>query len=204
MRRCSRAADSFCPLICSPCPLACPPPPCADAQVGFFDIVALPLFQSFAQVFVETTPMLEAVKDNYTMWREDAALATASFGQRGMGGGPPSGPLQSHAHGHGHGGGAAGGGAHGAEGSQGHGTPPGHEVHGQAGPGPASGHNLGGAPGLSHHGAGAGLESDGSAAVGALGAVPEGEALERGPPQRLGVSSQEPLPSGASGQGVSS
>jgi len=35
------------------------------AQVGFFDIVALPLFQSFAQAFPEATPMLDSVKDNY-------------------------------------------------------------------------------------------------------------------------------------------
>lgn len=43
-------------------------------QVGFFDIVALPLFQSFAQAFTDATPMLEAVKDNYAMWREEAAI----------------------------------------------------------------------------------------------------------------------------------
>mmetsp|Transcript_25460 Transcript_25460/g.55342 ORF Transcript_25460/g.55342 Transcript_25460/m.55342 type:complete len:787 (-) Transcript_25460:1267-3627(-) len=46
----------------------------SKSQVGFFDIVALPLFQSFAQAFTDATPMLEAVKDNYTMWREEAAL----------------------------------------------------------------------------------------------------------------------------------
>lgn len=45
-------------------------------QVGFFDIVALPLFQSFAQAFPEATPMLDAVKDNYAMWREEAAVYT--------------------------------------------------------------------------------------------------------------------------------
>ncbi len=43
-------------------------------QVGFFDIVALPLFQSFAQAFQEATPMLDAVKDNYAMWLEEAAV----------------------------------------------------------------------------------------------------------------------------------
>ena len=42
-------------------------------QVGFFDIVALPLFQSFAQAFGEATPLLDAVKDNYSMWRDEAA-----------------------------------------------------------------------------------------------------------------------------------
>ncbi|KAL6760116.1 3',5'-cyclic-nucleotide phosphodiesterase [Haematococcus lacustris] len=41
------------------------------SQVGFFDIVALPLFQSFAQAFHDATPMLDAVKDNYQMWREE-------------------------------------------------------------------------------------------------------------------------------------
>lgn len=40
------------------------------SQVGFFDIVALPLFQSFAQIFPSSTPMLDAVKDNYAMWRD--------------------------------------------------------------------------------------------------------------------------------------
>ena len=43
------------------------------SQVGFFDIVALPLFQTFAQAFSESTPMLEAVKDNYYLWREDSS-----------------------------------------------------------------------------------------------------------------------------------
>jgi hypothetical protein len=45
---------------------------------------ALPLFQSFAQAFTDATPMLEAVKDNYQMWREEAALFTSS--QSGSGG----------------------------------------------------------------------------------------------------------------------
>ncbi|PNW81070.1 hypothetical protein CHLRE_07g342350v5 [Chlamydomonas reinhardtii] len=48
----------------------------SKSQVGFFDIVALPLFQSFAQAFPEATPMLDAVKDNYAMWREEAAVYT--------------------------------------------------------------------------------------------------------------------------------
>ncbi|GIL91655.1 hypothetical protein Vretimale_9589 [Volvox reticuliferus] len=46
----------------------------SKSQVGFFDIVALPLFQSFAQAFQDATPMLDAVKDNYAMWREEAAV----------------------------------------------------------------------------------------------------------------------------------
>jgi len=48
------------------------------SQVGFFDIVALPLFQTFSQAFSESTPMLEAVRDNYTMWRD------AQSGKRSM------------------------------------------------------------------------------------------------------------------------
>lgn len=51
---------------------------CFFLQVGFFDIVALPLFQSFAQAFIESTPMLDAVKDNYQMWREEATLYSQS------------------------------------------------------------------------------------------------------------------------------
>lgn len=39
------------------------------SQVGFFDIVALPLFQSYAQAFPEALPLLDAVKDNYQMWK---------------------------------------------------------------------------------------------------------------------------------------
>lgn len=42
------------------------------SQVGFIDIVALPLFQSFAHVFQGAMPLLEAVKDNYAMWKEEA------------------------------------------------------------------------------------------------------------------------------------
>jgi len=48
------------------------------SQVGFFDIVALPLFQSFAHAFPESTPMLDAVKDNYAMWREEALSYSSS------------------------------------------------------------------------------------------------------------------------------
>ena len=47
--------------------------------------MALPLFQSFAQAFNDALPMLDAVKDNYAMWREEAAvfsLATAAGGSK--------------------------------------------------------------------------------------------------------------------------
>ncbi|WIA11311.1 hypothetical protein OEZ85_011434 [Tetradesmus obliquus] len=40
------------------------------SQVGFFDIVALPLYTSLAQRFPGCRPMLEAVLDNYAMWKE--------------------------------------------------------------------------------------------------------------------------------------
>ena len=46
------------------------------------DIVALPLFQSFAQAFPDATPMLDAVKDNYAMWREEAQAFASSQQQR--------------------------------------------------------------------------------------------------------------------------
>ncbi len=42
------------------------------SQVGFFDIVSLPLFESFARAFPEAQPLLDAVRDNYHMWREEA------------------------------------------------------------------------------------------------------------------------------------
>ena len=50
------------------------------SQVGFFDIVALPLFQSFAQAFADATPLLEAVKDNYNMWRDQTVAGIGSGG----------------------------------------------------------------------------------------------------------------------------
>lgn len=46
----------------------------SKSQMGFFDIVALPLFQSLAAAFSETTPMLDAVRDNYHMWRDESVL----------------------------------------------------------------------------------------------------------------------------------
>mmetsp|Transcript_34412 Transcript_34412/g.76444 ORF Transcript_34412/g.76444 Transcript_34412/m.76444 type:complete len:639 (+) Transcript_34412:160-2076(+) len=39
------------------------------SQVGFFDIVALPLFYSWATVFHEALPMVRAVEDNCNKWR---------------------------------------------------------------------------------------------------------------------------------------
>lgn len=39
------------------------------SQVGFFDIVALPLFHSWASVFTEALPLAQAVEDNCNRWR---------------------------------------------------------------------------------------------------------------------------------------
>ncbi|KAG2445940.1 hypothetical protein HXX76_000543 [Chlamydomonas incerta] len=39
------------------------------SQVGFFDIVALPLFYSWASVFHEALPLVRAVEDNCNRWR---------------------------------------------------------------------------------------------------------------------------------------
>lgn len=49
--------------------------PVRAPQIGFFDIVALPLFQSFAQALPQATPMLDAVKDNYNMWKDEMMAA---------------------------------------------------------------------------------------------------------------------------------
>ncbi|GMH44924.1 hypothetical protein BSKO_12881 [Bryopsis sp. KO-2023] len=45
-------------------------PGITKSQVGFFDIVALPLFRSFASIFTQCTPLLESVEDNFLMWKE--------------------------------------------------------------------------------------------------------------------------------------
>ena len=38
--------------------------------MGFFDIVALPLFRTFQAVFPEASPMVEQLTDNFEMWKE--------------------------------------------------------------------------------------------------------------------------------------
>ena len=53
------------------------------SQIGFFDIVALPLFQSFALTFPAASPMLEAVKDNYNMWKAQMAAAAGTTSMSG-------------------------------------------------------------------------------------------------------------------------
>jgi hypothetical protein len=44
----------------------------SKSQLGFFDVVALPLFQSFATRFPDTEPLLAGLRDNYAYWRDDA------------------------------------------------------------------------------------------------------------------------------------
>lgn len=38
------------------------------SQVGFFDIVGIPLFQAFAEAFEGATPLLASVFVNYSNW----------------------------------------------------------------------------------------------------------------------------------------
>lgn len=39
-------------------------------QVGFFDVVALPLFQNFGKVFPASRPLLAGVLGNYNHWQQ--------------------------------------------------------------------------------------------------------------------------------------
>ena len=47
------------------------------SQTGFFNIVAMPIFTSFVQVFPEASDMLHNLRSNYEMWN-DAEVAAAS------------------------------------------------------------------------------------------------------------------------------
>ncbi|KAK9861815.1 hypothetical protein WJX84_012136 [Apatococcus fuscideae] len=47
------------------------------SQVGFFEIIGLPLFQSFADAFPVAKPILEGASHNYAMWRNLAELQIA-------------------------------------------------------------------------------------------------------------------------------
>ena len=38
------------------------------AQLGFFEIVALPIFRAFVDAFDTARPMLTGVEDNFMMW----------------------------------------------------------------------------------------------------------------------------------------
>ena len=41
-------------------------------QVGFFEVVVLPMFQSMVTVLPGAQVMLNAVSDNYLMWRTES------------------------------------------------------------------------------------------------------------------------------------
>ncbi|KAK9824027.1 hypothetical protein WJX72_007091 [[Myrmecia] bisecta] len=45
-------------------------PGITKSQVGFFEVVVLPLFRAFITIFPRAQPMLERVEDNYQMWRD--------------------------------------------------------------------------------------------------------------------------------------
>lgn len=46
-------------------------------QVGFFEVVALPLFTNIRAVLPAAEPMLEAVLGNYARWRKCASKPDA-------------------------------------------------------------------------------------------------------------------------------
>lgn len=43
-------------------------------QLGFFNIVGIPLFKSFAELFPEAQPMLDGVLDNFKHWELGTAM----------------------------------------------------------------------------------------------------------------------------------
>ncbi|KAJ9511901.1 hypothetical protein QJQ45_004504 [Haematococcus lacustris] len=47
----------------------------SKSQVGFFDIVVIPLYHSFSRVFTGTKPLLTFVMRNYKVWNEQQRLA---------------------------------------------------------------------------------------------------------------------------------
>lgn len=46
-----------------------------DLQVGFFEVVVLPMFRSLVTVLPGAQVMLDAVSDNYMMWRQRPSLS---------------------------------------------------------------------------------------------------------------------------------
>ncbi|KAL6762827.1 hypothetical protein V8C86DRAFT_3130553 [Haematococcus lacustris] len=48
------------------------------SQVGFFDFVALPLFNNFTARFTTAKPLLHGVTQNYRHWQAEAAVASAA------------------------------------------------------------------------------------------------------------------------------
>ena len=43
---------------------------CCSTQVGFFNIVGMPLFQAIADVFPDMKPLLATLVGNYRMWEQ--------------------------------------------------------------------------------------------------------------------------------------
>lgn len=43
-------------------------------QLGFFNIVGIPLFKSFAELFPEAQPMLDGVMSNFKHWEQGTAM----------------------------------------------------------------------------------------------------------------------------------
>ncbi|KAJ9513056.1 hypothetical protein QJQ45_029455 [Haematococcus lacustris] len=53
----------------------------SKSQVGFFDIVVIPLYHSFSRVFTGTKPLLTFVMRNYKVWNEQQRLAGGAQGR---------------------------------------------------------------------------------------------------------------------------
>ena len=47
-------------------------------QLGFFNIVGIPLFKAMADLFEDSQPMLDGVLGNFRLWEAMAAEATAT------------------------------------------------------------------------------------------------------------------------------
>ena len=47
-------------------------------QLGFFNIVGIPLFKAMADLFEESQPMLDGVLGNFRLWEAMAAEAAAT------------------------------------------------------------------------------------------------------------------------------
>jgi len=57
----------------------------SKSQVGFFDIVVIPLYQAFSQVFGSSKPLLTYVMRNYKYWAQEQAVKSTAA----TGGNPP-------------------------------------------------------------------------------------------------------------------
>eukprot|EP00195_Chlamydomonas_chlamydogama_P006345 CAMPEP_0202897216 /NCGR_PEP_ID=MMETSP1392-20130828/6039_1 /ASSEMBLY_ACC=CAM_ASM_000868 /TAXON_ID=225041 /ORGANISM="Chlamydomonas chlamydogama, Strain SAG 11-48b" /LENGTH=1191 /DNA_ID=CAMNT_0049582803 /DNA_START=21 /DNA_END=3596 /DNA_ORIENTATION=- len=54
------------------------------SQTGFFNIVVMPLFTAFSQVFPRTLPLLNTVRENYNMWKLEEMNAAAAPSTGGL------------------------------------------------------------------------------------------------------------------------